>query len=65
MPPIPPSLLIKCPEPELAQTGEVIELLRVHTTNTGKAGRCRQRHGALADLIDQFRKLEEETDGEN
>jgi hypothetical protein len=63
MPPIPPSLLVKCPEPELAQSGMVAELLAVHTRNTGKAGRCRQRHGALTDLIDQLRNREGESDG--
>jgi hypothetical protein len=50
---------MECSEPELAQSGEVEELLRVHTVNAGKSGACRQRHSAL---VETLRKLKEQCD---
>lgn len=60
IPPLPPNLTAECPEFELADTGEVTELLQVHAANMGKAHVCASRHKALVDLLDRLKDEDRE-----
>ena len=39
---------------QLAETGELTEILQTHAENMESAGRCRTRHAALVELLDQI-----------
>ena len=39
---------------QLAESGELTEILQTHAENMESAGRCRTRHGALVELLEQI-----------
>lgn len=51
---VPPNLLLPCEDFDLASSGELAELLRVHTTNMARAEQCKSRHGALVKVVEDY-----------
>lgn len=41
------------------QSGELTEILETHGVNMQNANRCRQRHRALVEALEQFEKSHE------
>lgn len=58
-PTLPPSLTAECKEMLEYQSGELTEILETHGVNMQNANRCRQRHRALVEALEQFEKSHE------
>lgn len=64
VPTLPPNLTLPLPDMQLANSGDLGEILKVHVFNMEVAAKCRARLEAIIKLLDDLRRNSDEQSGD-